>query len=895
MLTLTLFITLVCHLPVRAQEDYCSFIEKEIQSDKSTADFIVGTHPRLWAKGVSEWDYETIGSIAWRIVHGNVMDPADPANDQQKDEFYYVAYLADDPEMYGADDGGTFGRRFLWTILAGHSLRYGWDEKLPSSLEPYSSGFYDPSHTADEYYADARKKLLGLANISEFYEWPYWICIYGSVGYDWLVASTYSNGQPVLSEPDQQFMQDLLITNADHVKNNAEGDEHFFYSPEIADYVYAMVGLALYEPNRIDDASYTDVNDKAIEYLDDFDTYWIGHIIPALNRQGGDGGWHGGFDMMSQNFDPYYSGHSVLPWEVAPILFAHYTATGLKIEQSLFSTGFVKHGAEFQAYMIRSNETYYPPVPPDDYRMTWIAPMRMYSRRRFSDDAEQKKIGELGAWVRAEKSPDWFVDAGSYDLFEQTLFEDKWVNPRSPDKLGYPDCRHFSQLGWVFIRPDFTARNGLGILFTCQRYRWSSLDPYDQNSFMIDYKGELIQNMKNTILLDGKGQRTISSFPTLSEGIDQYAPGSSWDIGPGIIYFDDNDLYTVLTGDATNACQPDKLDQFTRSLIYLKDEKILILFDTVITPPNIAKSWTIDPVNTPQLVSDRTYRISNGSGALFLKQLLPAEINLSSQTSSKFELSPASNSDSLFLHVMQVAEADESIGSQNVIADEAVLFEQTPERVGLNIKEWNITFQNSEILIENNALDVSLISFSGEYQQHKIILNWKSVTEPNTLGFQIDRKTEQIPFHKIGFVQITSSERDTQTYRYIDSEIDPNTMYYYRLSMLNRDGSRQYSPVICVPAMLPEKLKLLQNYPNPFNPGTRIEYTVPESMRVKLDIFDTMGRHIITLVDKQQPPGTYHIQWDGRNQNNQRLAGGVYIYRLTVGNQTLTRKMVLVK
>lgn len=81
-----------------------------------------------------------------------------------------------------------------------------------------------------------------------------------------------------------------------------------------------------------------------------------------------------------------------------------------------------------------------------------------------------------------------------------------------------------------------------------------------------------------------------------------------------------------------------------------------------------------------------------------------------------------------------------------------------------------------------------------------------------------------------------------------------------------------------------------QNYPNPFNPTTSIKYTMPESGLVNLTVYNMLGKEIITLINRYQEAGSYSVEF-----NASSLASGVYVYSLKVGNQTITKKMNLVK
>ena len=89
---------------------------------------------------------------------------------------------------------------------------------------------------------------------------------------------------------------------------------------------------------------------------------------------------------------------------------------------------------------------------------------------------------------------------------------------------------------------------------------------------------------------------------------------------------------------------------------------------------------------------------------------------------------------------------------------------------------------------------------------------------------------------------------------------------------------------------IPTRFALLQNYPNPFNPSTTIRYDVPQPAYVILTIYDVMGREVTRLVNDQRVPGAYSVTWDAHG-----YASGIYYYRITAGDFTAVRKLVLMK
>jgi hypothetical protein len=107
------------------------------------------------------------------------------------------------------------------------------------------------------------------------------------------------------------------------------------------------------------------------------------------------------------------------------------------------------------------------------------------------------------------------------------------------------------------------------------------------------------------------------------------------------------------------------------------------------------------------------------------------------------------------------------------------------------------------------------------------------------------------------------------------------------------------------PTAPPEGFLLAQNYPNPFwneatsrsagNPSTIIQYEIPQAAQVQLAIYNLLGEKIRTLVDAKESAGLKQVTWDGRDGLGQRVASGVYLYRLEAGEFTMTRRLVLMK
>ena len=150
------------------------------------------------------------------------------------------------------------------------------------------------------------------------------------------------------------------------------------------------------------------------------------------------------------------------------------------------------------------------------------------------------------------------------------------------------------------------------------------------------------------------------------------------------------------------------------------------------------------------------------------------------------------------------------------------------------------------------------------------------------------------------FLRLTDEEWDNQ---YLQSALRPNWVNIYLADSLG--NSRGNGPSLITYAentlnnnSIPQSDILISNYPNPFNPSTLIVFTIPTDLTNKhtyLKIYDIQGSLVATLVNEQLSAGNYVVKWEGKNQNNQNVASGVYFYNIKVGEKIKSGKMNLLK
>jgi hypothetical protein len=127
---------------------------------------------------------------------------------------------------------------------------------------------------------------------------------------------------------------------------------------------------------------------------------------------------------------------------------------------------------------------------------------------------------------------------------------------------------------------------------------------------------------------------------------------------------------------------------------------------------------------------------------------------------------------------------------------------------------------------------------------------------------------------------------------------DPNASGVFYIATFGHGVWKYVNPVTDTPAPLPRHVFLEQNYPNPFNPSTAMRFDVPAAQhlaRVQLAIYDVHGRLVRVLVDRNVPAGQHRAEWNGTDAGGGRVASGVYIGRLRVGEEQQVRKLSLVR
>lgn len=189
------------------------------------------------------------------------------------------------------------------------------------------------------------------------------------------------------------------------------------------------------------------------------------------------------------------------------------------------------------------------------------------------------------------------------------------------------------------------------------------------------------------------------------------------------------------------------------------------------------------------------------------------------------------------------------------------------------------------------VVPVELSSFTATSLENSVELQWITSSETNNSGFEIQRKVlgENSEWTKIGFVKGSGTSTETNAYSFVDKNPFKG-INLYRLKQIDYDGSYKIFNSVAVNFSVPVKFALEQNYPNPFNPTTSIQYSIGSRQFVSIKVFNVLGNEVATLVNENKEAGSYKVEFNASD-----LPSGIYYYKLSAGNYSDVKKMMLIK
>jgi len=197
------------------------------------------------------------------------------------------------------------------------------------------------------------------------------------------------------------------------------------------------------------------------------------------------------------------------------------------------------------------------------------------------------------------------------------------------------------------------------------------------------------------------------------------------------------------------------------------------------------------------------------------------------------------------------------------------------------------------LLIPQDIIATLLQSFSAEIREQFVELRWSvSSIDEGCRFFVLRRDASGGAYEELSATGLT---RSGLSFGYRDESSEPGLTYHYRVEYAEGADRKVLfeTDAVSIPAL---PVTLHQNYPNPFNPSTTIGFYLPVACEVTLDVYDSAGRLVERLVDREtRSKGTHQVHWQAQTSLGKSVATGVYIYRLQTEKKTISRKMILLR
>jgi hypothetical protein len=190
-----------------------------------------------------------------------------------------------------------------------------------------------------------------------------------------------------------------------------------------------------------------------------------------------------------------------------------------------------------------------------------------------------------------------------------------------------------------------------------------------------------------------------------------------------------------------------------------------------------------------------------------------------------------------------------------------------------------------------NPLPVELVDFTASADERNVVLQWRTESEKQNAGFDVERRVGSDSFEKLTFIDGAGTINEPQTYRFDDVTVPFDTdVVTYRLKQIDLDGAHEYSEEVEINLDVPLQLQLYKTFPNPATSRATLRYELPHSGLVRISLYNTLGQRVLDPVNRVMSAGRHQ-----RTLDLNQLGSGLYFIRIETESGSITRKLVVVR
>lgn len=191
----------------------------------------------------------------------------------------------------------------------------------------------------------------------------------------------------------------------------------------------------------------------------------------------------------------------------------------------------------------------------------------------------------------------------------------------------------------------------------------------------------------------------------------------------------------------------------------------------------------------------------------------------------------------------------------------------------------------------SNPLPVELAGFEARMDGDAVHLTWRTASETNNAGFEVERSRNETDFTPVGFVPGHNTSTEARTYRFDDTRVPFDAeQLTYRLRQVDHDGMEQIAGTVEVELSSPDRVALFAPFPNPARDQMTLRYALPTATTVEIYVYNVLGQRVATLLDRPHAVGRAELTVDAG-----QWPTGTYFVRLAAGGQIVSRRLIVMR
>lgn len=189
--------------------------------------------------------------------------------------------------------------------------------------------------------------------------------------------------------------------------------------------------------------------------------------------------------------------------------------------------------------------------------------------------------------------------------------------------------------------------------------------------------------------------------------------------------------------------------------------------------------------------------------------------------------------------------------------------------------------------VSSCVFPVELLYLAAEPTENTIMLDWETASEMNNAGFELQRSTDGVEFKAIGWVEGSGNSQTNVSYSFEDVNVQPSLRYFYRLRQIDLNGTEKYSSIVDAILLKGLDHALGGFYPNPNKGQASLWLSLSSPSKLDVQVYNSLGQ-IVRMEQHQVAEGYHVLDFDFKE-----LAAGVYIAKLQVNGEQLTKRLVI--